>query len=329
MSAPAWLGIDLGGTKMLAVVYGADGQVLGSAKRKTKAQLGQAAGLERLLKTAEEAVAAAGLAGDALRGVGIGCPGPLDLEAGVLLSAANLGWERVDLRALLQEKFGVPVAVANDVDAGVFGEALAGAGRGKDRVLGVFPGTGIGGGMVDGGRLFQGRRSSCMEIGHLRVLPEGPRCGCGRRGCLEAVASRLAVATGAAAAAMRGQAPWLKEHAGTDPEKYRSGTLAEAIAHGDTRVRELVEDACDHLGGALGDLVNVLAPDAVVLGGGMVEAMAELMLPRIAAAMQPRVMEAYAGSYTLVAASLGDQAVSLGAAALARSLVDEGRPGHG
>lgn len=324
MNNPIWLGIDLGGTKILAEVYDSDWKCLGSKKRKTKAELGQEEGLERLLKTAREAVEAAGIPMEHLAGVGIGCPGPLNLEEGILITAANLGWKNVKLKALLEKTFGVPAVVANDVDTGVFGEYAAGAGRGARTVLGVFPGTGVGGGLIYEGNVYRGKTGSCLEIGHMTALPGGPRCGCGRTGCLEAVSSRLAIATAASAAVIRGQAPWLKANAGTDPANYRSGTLAEAIQNGDTVIQTIVEDACDPLGRVLGDTVNLLAPDVVILGGGLVEAMSGIMLPRVEAAMKPRVMKAYEGTYKLLAAKLGDQAVSLGAAALARQAVESG-----
>ncbi|MCC5843490.1 MAG: ROK family protein [Verrucomicrobia bacterium] len=323
MSAPDhWLGIDLGATKILAEVYTGDWKRVGAKKRKTKADEGQEKGIERLIHTAEDAIADAGIEPKSLAGIGIGCPGPLDLSSGTLISSANLGWTDVPLRKLLTKQFSVPAAVANDVDVGIFGEAVAGAGKGARTVLGVFPGTGLGGGLVYEGRIFHGKTASCLEIGHMNVLPDGPRCGCGRTGCLEAVASRLAIATAASAAVLRGQAPWLKANAGSDPADYRSGTLADSVRNGDTVVQQLVEDACDHLGRALGGLVNLLAPDVIVLGGGLVEAMPDIILPRVQQAMKPRIMKAYADSFTVVPAQLGDHAATLGAAALARQHVE-------
>lgn len=317
-----WLGIDLGGTKILAEVYNQDWKPVGSKKRKTKAAEGQEKGLERLVKTGMEALEAAGLTPQDLGGVGIGVPGPLNLQTGTLVSAANLGWKDAPLRKILESNFGVPASVLNDVDAGVFGEATLGAGKGARSVLGVFPGTGIGGGLVVEGKIFQGKTQSCLEIGHMTALPDGPRCGCGRRGCLEAVAGRLAISCAAAAAAARGQAPWLLANAGTDVLKIRSNTLAQSVAAGDLAVREIIEEACDHLGRTLGDVVNLLAPDVVVLGGGMVEAMEELILPRVRAAMRPRVMNAFTDIYKLKAAALGGQATVLGAAAHAKARVE-------
>lgn len=317
-STPHWLGIDLGATKILAEVFDADWNVVGSQKRKTKVELGQDECLDRLLKTGRQAVEDAGIKPRQLAGAGIGCPGVLDLENGRLVRAPNLGWENVPIRDLLSDTFGCPAAVANDVDAGTYGEFTCGAGRGARTVLGVFPGTGVGGGLVLEGEIHTGRKWSCLEIGHIQVLPDGPRCGCGRRGCLEAVAGRLAISTAASAAVMRGQAPWLAAHVGSDPALIRSRALADAVAHGDEVVRQLIVQACETLGSFLGGMVNLLAPDVLVVGGGLAEAMPDLYLQTLSKAMTPKIMHALADTCTLKIAELGDHAASLGAAAWVR-----------
>jgi glucokinase len=235
----------------------------------------------------------------------------------MLLKANNLGWEKVPIRKLLEKEFGCPAAVANDVDAGTFGEYFKGAGKGARTVLGIFPGTGIGGGLVYDDNIYRGRKWSCLEIGHLQAVPDGPRCGCGRRGCLEAVAGRLAISTAASAAVLRGQAPWLQKHAGSDPANIRSGALADAIANGDESIREIVTQACEALGSVLGGMVNLLAPDVLVIGGGLAEAMPELYISEITKAMKPKVMDALASTCEIRISKLGDHATTLGAAAWA------------
>src|SRR5207253_863762 len=157
----------------------------------------------------------------------------VDLERGVVVEAANLGWRNVAIRDALEKEFKCPVVVLNDVDAGVYGEYRFGAGKGLRCVIGVFPGTGIGGGCVYEGKVLRGKSVSCFEIGHIQINANGIPCGCGRIGCLETEASRLAIATAAAAAAFRGEAPHLFAMAGTDVSLIRSGVLAEAIQAGD------------------------------------------------------------------------------------------------
>ena len=214
-----WIGFDLGGTKMLAAVFDSKLKPLGSERQKTKGHLGVEAGLERMIGTIRTALDDAGVDANRLRGIGVGCPGPLDLERGVILEAPNLGWENAPVKKTLENEFGCPTVIANDVDTGVFGEYRFGAGKNERCVLGIFPGTGVGGGCVYEGRIFRGKTMSCMEIGHVQLMADGPRAGTGQIGSLEAVASRLAIAGQAAQAAFRGQAPYLRSVAGTDLSK--------------------------------------------------------------------------------------------------------------
>jgi len=322
LSAPAWLGIDLGGTKILAEVFDSNWKSLGIKKKKTKAELGQKIGVERVLETGRLALEEAGVDPGDLGGVGIGCPGVLNLQTGTLVRASNLGWEKVPMKRLLEKAFGCPAAVANDVDVGTYGEYTRGAGKGARTVLGVFPGTGIGGGLVYEDNIFRGKKWTCLEIGHIQVIPDGPRCGCGKKGCLEAVAGRLAISTAASAAVLRGQAPWLQANVGSDPAQIRSGALADAIEHGDEVIQDIVRQAFHTLGEALGGMVNLLAPDVLVIGGGLAEAMPDLCLETVETAMQPKIMEALKQVCRVRIAKLGDHASTLGAAAWARHEVE-------
>jgi glucokinase len=317
-----WIGFDLGGTKMMAVVYDAAFRARASTRVKTKASEGPNMVLDRMLKTMHAALDEAGVGAGQLAGIGVGCPGPLDLDRGVVLSAPNLGWENMALKKTLEKEFGCPAVLANDVDAGVYAEYRFGAARGARCVVGVFPGTGVGGGCVYEGKLLRGRIGSCMEIGHIMVEPDGRLCGCGRRGCLETVASRLAIAAEAAMAACRGEAPHLMKEAGADVSAIRSGALARAIKAGDRVVEDIVRRAARKLGLALAGVVNLLAPDVVVLGGGLVEAMPQLFLKEVGSAMKAQAMPAFAAQTRLVAAQLGDDATALGSAALASQWVE-------
>jgi len=316
-----WIGFDLGGTKMLALVLNEAFEKIARKRKKTKAHEGSEAGLGRIVRTIEGALGEAGLNKDELCGIGIGSPGPLDLKRGMILDTPNLGWRNVPLKATVEEAFGCPVVVANDVDAGTYGEYRLGAGKQARCVVGIFPGTGIGGGCVYDGRLIQGHTNSFMEIGHIPIQPGGPLCGCGRHGCLESVASRLVVSASAAAAAHRGDAPHLHEAAGTDLADIRSGALAAAIQAGDTVVEQIVRESARWVGRAAATAVNLLGPDIVVLGGGLVEAMPELYREEVAATARSLVMPSFEDSFEVAVATLGDDATALGAAAWAeRSL---------
>jgi len=312
-----WVGFDLGGTKMMAEVFDEEFKILARERKKTKAHEGAEAGLERIAALIHEALDEADVGLDRLAGIGCGVPGPLDIDKGVLLDLPNLGWQDVRLKKALEDEFACPVAVANDVDAGTYGEYRYGAGKGARSVLGVFPGTGIGGGFVYDGKILRGKRHSCLEIGHCQVVSDGALCGCGRRGCLETVASRLAVSAAAAAAAHRGDAPHLLESTGMDISSIKSGALADAIAAGDTVIEQIVRDAARWLGIGIANAVNLLAPDIVVLGGGLVEAMPLLFLEAAGDAAHSRVMPSFETMFEVRVAELGDDATALGAAAWA------------
>lgn len=313
-----WIGFDLGGTKMLAKLFDADFKVVSKGRKKTRGCDGRDAVIQKIVRTIHAALADAEIKAEDLNGIGIGVPGPVDQSRGVVLEAANLSWKRVPLGNILQKEFGCPVVVSNDVDAGVYGEYSFGAARGSRTTVGVFPGTGIGGGCVYDGQMVTGSSISCLEIGHVIVQRDGRLCGCGGRGCLETVASRLAVSAAAAQAAYRGEAPHLLEAAGTDLADMRSGVLAAAIEAGDKIVEEIVKQAAVHLGIAIGNFVHLFAPDTVVLGGGMVEAMPDLYVNTVHKSARKSVMPCYADVFKVVPAELGDDAAVLGAAAWAR-----------
>ncbi|MBI1347561.1 ROK family protein [bacterium] len=317
----SWLGFDLGGTKMHAVIFDGDWQPLARRRKKTRGHEGGDAGVDRIVGIIEKLCDEAKISPSQLEGMGIGVPGPIDMESGVIIGAPNLGWKDVPLQQILEKKLGCRVAVCNDVDAGLFGEYTFGVARGARTALGVFPGTGIGGGLIYEGQIFRGKHSSCLEIGHFPIDPHGAPCGCGRRGCLETVASRLAISAEIAKAAYRGQAPHLLRVAGTDLANIRSGSLAEAIEAGDSIVEEIVRHSARVLGAALAGMVNVLLPDQLVLGGGLVEALPKIYLDEVQNELKHRVMPAYQKSYEVSVAKLGDDAGVMGSAAWAKQVL--------
>ncbi|MFT5302401.1 MAG: glucokinase [Mariniblastus sp.] len=322
-SAEHWIGFDLGGTKMLAVVYDNNFKQIGRARKKTKGRDGMVAGLKRINLVIKEALEDAGIDKTQIKGLGIGCPGPLDLKKRRIRTAPNLGWDDVPVAESIEKEFGFPVAIANDVDAGVFGEYKFGAGKDARCAFGIFPGTGIGGGCVYEGKLFRGANCTCMEIGHIPLMANGPLDGAGNAGSLEALASRLAIASDAAGAAYRGQAPHLLKNAGTDLAEIRSGALAASVANGDKAVQEIIEQACGHLALSVVTVVHLLAPDVIIFGGGLIEAMPDVMLPKIEKLARKRVLPSLRDIFKIKAAVLGDDAGVMGAAALARQMVEE------
>jgi len=317
-----WLGFDLGGTKMLATVFDHKFKPLGRKRRKTKGAEGVAAGLERVIRTIDEALEESKIDASQLSGIGVGLPGPLDLDKGIIIESSNLGWKNVKLQQMLTDKYKCPAILANDVDAGTFGEYRFGAGKSGRCVLGVFPGTGIGGGLVYEGKIFRGKTTSCMEIGHMIVEPKGRLCGCGKRGCLETVASRLAIAAEVAMAAYRGETPVIFEAAGTNLADVRSSLLADAVKSGDKVVEKIVRNAAKRIGDAVANVSNLLAPDIVVLGGGLVEALKDIFLDEVRDTVAKKVMDSFSKQVEVTVATLGDDAAVMGAAALIADKVE-------
>ncbi len=309
-----WAGLDLGGTKMLAKIYDGDFNELGTDKNKTEGHRGPESVLERMGKSIRNALDEADVSEKELCGIGIGCPGPVDPEAGVLLQAPNLGWENVSIRKIFEKEFDCPVVPCNDVDSGVFGEYKFGAARDARSAVGIFPGTGIGGGAVINGRLLQGANITCMEIGHIPFGEAGLT--------LEEVCSRLAIASESAAAAYRGQAPYILENCGTDMAKITSGKIADAIENGDVAIEKIVKEAAVRLGSGVATVVQLIAPEVVVIGGGLVEAIPKLFLKALKKSVHEKVLAPFRGRYRIVEAELGDDAGVLGAAAWAAKLVE-------
>jgi glucokinase len=312
-----WVGFDLGGTKMLITLFDEQLHKVQQMKLKTMPHDGVRASIDRVIASITDAIAAWKLPLQAVAGIGLAVPGVLDMSAGVVLHAPNLGWRDVELKKMIEQAVKIPVVIVNDVDAGTFGEYRLGGVTGERCVLGVFSGTGIGGSCVYEGRILQGSCTTAMEIGHIQVVEEGMRCGCGKYGCLETVAGRLAIAGQAAIAAYRGEAPALLASAGCDLKKIKSGTLAKAIDEGDAVIEDIVRRAARWLGKGIASAMNLLAPDAVLLGGGLVKAMPSIFIEEVVAGIDPVLFRMYRKRYRLAIAQLGDDAVCVGAAACA------------
>ncbi|QDV27846.1 ROK family protein [Aureliella helgolandensis] len=319
-SARYWIGFDLGGTKMQCTLFDESLKQIGSRRRRTKTELGVEGGLDRIAATISKVLDDADVLPSQLAGIGIGCPGPVEWSKGVVRVAVNLGWKNVAVGKYLEGKFNCSVTVLNDVDAGVYGEYAAGAAKGARTTVGIFPGTGIGGGCVYDGQILRGKHLTCMEIGHTKINGSPRPGGTGMAGTLETEASRLAVAGELAKLAYRGEAPNLFKTAGTDLGAIRSKTIAESIAAGDKNVERVVEDACEMIGYAVANTVLMICPDVIVLGGGLVEAMPDRFVKAISKYAKKNVFECYRDEFEVRAAKLGDDAGTVGAAAWAQKV---------
>ncbi|MDQ1301059.1 MAG: hypothetical protein QG637_980 [Chloroflexota bacterium] len=320
------VGMDLGGTKILAGVVDATGKILGQAKRATKPEGGVEAVVERMAKTVREAIQAAGLDQDDIAAVCSCAPGTIDAARGVVRFAPNLhNWENIPLGKLLSDALNLPAFIENDVNLGTLGEHVLGAGQGINSVVGIFVGTGIGGGLILDGKLWGGWRGGAGEVGHTVVLAEGPVCGCGSRGCAEALASRTAIERDIWAGIKAGRPSLIPEIMKKDSrQRLTSGALAEAYTQGDPLVREVIGRAQFYLGVLVGNLVNIIDPQMVIIGGGVTEALGDAYLDPIRpVAYQYFINKRGAQEVAIVPAKLGDHAALLGAAVYARQQLND------
>lgn len=313
------VGVDLGGTKMLAAIISPTGEILCRVKRKTPVQEGPQAVMAAIAACVEDAVDKSKVSRSIVRAVGIGVPGPLDPESGVVTVAPNLGWKDVPVKTILEKHLSLSVFVENDVNAGTVAEHRLGAGIGVKDLIGIFVGTGIGGGLIFGGRLYHGFGKVAGEVGHMIIQYNGPRCGCGNRGCFEALASRTAIVRDLAKAIAKGRKTMLtKMTDGNDIEKIGSSILAEAYRAGDSLTVKTLKRATRYCGIAVASLLNLLNPEMVVLGGGVVESLGADYVQRVAKVARKHTFDVTVKGVRIVPAQLGDDAVLLGAACLAR-----------
>ncbi len=304
MQAGYAIGVDLGGTKILAGVVARDGTVVRRHERPT-AQDSQ----EHVLSELEAAVAE--LLDDTVAAVGFGTPSPIDQEHGVVVRCVNLPLENAPLRDRMQQRFGIPVGLDNDANAAAIGEWRAGAGRGEDDIVMLTLGTGVGGGVISGGKPFRGRNGIGAELGHVVILHDGRPCqgACTGRGHLEAYVSGSA-ATAAA-----------REMFGPSADAHRVVRLAN---EGDAQAKDLLEEVGRYLGSGIGSFVNVFAPHLVVLGGGFGVAAYDYLRGPAEEVARREALEPMRSEMRLAKAELGTAAGLIGAAFVAFEALDAG-----
>ena len=312
------LGIDLGGTKIFAVVFNPELEILSHTRTKTEAWRGEEEVINTIIQTAHDSLKEAGVSKDQLCAIGIGSPGPLDPDTGVIIESANLKFENFPLGERLSKEFGLPVLVENDVNAATYGEFKRGSARGTKNVIGAFLGTGIGGGLIVDGKLLHGSSKNAGEIGHTIVQAGGPRCGCGRRGCMEAFGSRTGIVRELRRRVKSGEKTRLEKAIKKKAAEVTSTDLKKAYDAGDKVVQKTILWAAKHVGIGLGSLVNALGPEMIVLGGGMIEAFGDDLIEPIDKALRKTAFEFTTKDLKLVRAELGDNAGVIGAALLAR-----------
>ena len=315
------VGIDIGGTKLATVVADSTGNILGKVRKPTLSEKGPAYAIGVLFDMVREVVTQVGLEQASISAIGVSCGGPLDTKTGVVYSPPNLpGWDALPLKARLESEFQVPVTIENDANASALAEFRFGGGRGYRAVLYMTMSTGIGGGIVIDGQVYHGANDSAGEVGHQILLPNGPRCGCGKRGCLEALCSGPAIARRAQAAIQKqledGTASTaLLTLADGRIEDVKSEHVLAAARTGDALASELVQETAYYMGWGIANLVNILNPDIVLLGTIAVAA-GDLLLDPIRETVSKFAMTRPAEAVHIAPAQLGDALGDLAAVAL-------------
>jgi glucokinase len=316
------VGIDIGGTKLATVVADSTGQILSKVRKPTLAEKGPEHALQLLFEMVRESVEQAGLQQASISAIGVSCGGPLDTKTGVVYSPPNLpGWDALPLKAQLESEFQIPVTIENDANASALAEFRFGGGRGYNAVLYMTMSTGIGGGIVIDGQIYHGANDSAGEVGHQILLPDGPRCGCGKRGCLEALCSGPAIARRAQAmiqaqlAEGKASATTLLNLAGGHIEDVKSEHVLTAAQSGDVLALQLVEETAYYMGWGIANLVNILNPDIILLGTIAIAA-GDLLLNPIRKTVAEFAMTRPAEVVKIAPAQLGDALGDLAAIAL-------------
>ncbi len=319
MAAQA-LGVDLGGTNVRAAVVDAETGEIVAAHKEALVDRAPARVVEAIVRAVAEAAAAAGAHPSSFRRVGVGVAGQCLGATGLVLNAPNLGWRDVPVGDLLARALGIPVLVANDLSAAAWGEQRFGAARGIADVVLVFVGSGVGSGLILGGRLYGGAHGLAGEFGHIKVRPSRPetpvrRCGCGELGCLEAYSSGVNVAARVREEIAAGAETRIRDLAGPDLSGVSASVVDEAYEVGDPYAIALWHEVGELLGTAIGNLVTLLNPARIILGGGVLLGAANL-----AALVHRHIDEAASRSarkgLTVERAFLGDDAGVIGAALL-------------
>lgn len=313
-----YVGVDLGGTKILTGVFTSKMECLGKAKMSTKAQMGFSAVIERIARCLRDAVDECDLDLKNVRGVGIGAPGAVDPDTGNVIFAPNLSWKDLPLQKELEKQIGLPVFIENDGNICTLGVYEVEMKSKPKHMVGIFIGTGIGAGLIFNGQLYSGFNKTAGEIGHMIIEVGGPKCACGNKGCFEALAGRQAIFRRIQTAVKDGQKTILTDILGEELSDMRSGALRKAVRRKDKFIERIVEETSVYIGVAVANVINLVNPDTVVLGGGLIDALEDEMMPVIIKTAKENALAGTAKGIEIVPSKLGDDAGIVGGAVLAR-----------
>lgn len=313
------IGVDFGGTKILSGVFTPSLELVGTEKISTKADRPVDAVIDRIARCVRDSMDECDLKMDQAVAVGIGAPGAVDPESGVVINGPNLGWEKVPLKKELEKRLSVPVFLANDCNACTLGVQEIELGAKPQHLVGIFLGTGIGAGLIFDGKLYSGFNRTAGEIGHMVLRADGELDKENPAVTFEQLASRTAIFNRIKCAVKEGKKTILTESLGEELKNLKSGDLRKALKKGDKLVLKVVEDAARYTGMAVGSIINLLNPEVIVLGGGLIEALENTMFDLIEKEAKKYAMPGVAKGIKIFASHLGDKAGIYGAAVIARN----------
>ena len=317
------VGIDLGGMSAKGALFSINGELLGCKKVKTNKADGFEGTAQLLAELANSLAAEAGVDFSNVAAVGIGAPGVVDSSAGVVLRWSNFAWDNAPLAAKMQTLTGKPTYIANDANAAALGEATFGATAQYQSSILLTIGTGVGGGMVFDGKLIEGYKSAGAELGHITIREGGLECACGRRGCYEKYASATALIRQTRHAMVENLQSSMWEIVGGRIEKVDGRTAFAAAKQGDETAKRVIEQFVDYLSEGIADFVNILRPEAIVLGGGIANEGEALFEPLRKAVDKRTYIAMDIVPLKIVGAKLGNQAGVYGAYCIAKSHINE------
>ena len=303
--------LDVGGTKVLGAIFDENRDIIYRLKKKSTENGNSSESVEKvIIEVVEEMIQESGIKKSDIHAIASCAPGVIDHHAGVVLFTPNLPWRNYDIKSVMEDKFGVPFFVGNDVNLGVLGEYKFGAAKGYQNVVGFFVGTGMGGGLILNGELYTGHKFKGAEYGHMILDPEGPLCNCGQRGCLETFSSKQGMSAYIRQQVARGRETMMAE--AVTEGVFKSKKLKKALAAKDKVAMEAVDRACHYLAIATGNMINTFSPDLVIYGGGVIEAVGDLFLEKILDEVDRYCMPEIRSTVDIKIAGLGDDSVIYG-----------------
>ena len=315
MAQSYYICLDIGGTKILGAIFNMKKEIVYRLKKKTKADGDSVQNVEdTIISVVSEMIEEFGISTSQIKAIAAGAPGVIDQEKGIVLTSPNLPWKNYNIKKPIEKKFGAPFYIGNDVNVGVLGEHRYGVAKGYKNVVGLFVGTGMGGGLILDNKLYTGHLFKGAEYGHMILIPDGPKCNCGQRGCLEALSSKQGISDYIRQQVARGRESTMAQ--AVQDGVFKSKLLKKSIAAKDPVTIEAVNRACYYLAIASGNLVNTFSPEIVVYGGGVIEACGDYFMDHIIKNVDRYCMPSIRETVKFEKAALGDDSILYGALAM-------------